>query len=496
MPAGSEGIQIPVSLQVDASNYQSIIADLQKSVNKLAPDSGLFKGVNKELQRLLVEADAIAAAMKQGFQNPAQVDRFNERIKKLGINLQTTITELSRVKFEDINLDLVDKDQVDTLRQLEAALAGAQDKVNNFSTEKMREFYKGSVEMQEQFSSLELNIKTDSFDKALDKARQKIVKLRNEIESKKPSLQKKELDLNQKQELYNTASNLEDILNSTKQSSFRSVKRGDSNYGFGPNKKNLLLEQLEQIGIDSETIEKIRNEKKSELSQFWEEIKAQLQEKGILDKLKKEMNAAQAAFNKESAPVEKMSVDLQKAESLERTLEHLQQLQFNPDTQDGKAFEALKQAVLDYGKALEELKKQIADAQVPQEELSKSSQDLQDVDRSLAPEIAKIAEQKRADAAASREAEMSQQRLTNAIRQWFSFREVINLTKRAIKDAVTHIKELDATMTQIAVVTNMTQSDLWDQIGTYSAIAQQYGVTTNGVYQVSQLYYQQGKLNI
>ncbi len=56
-----------------------------------------------------------------------------------------------------------------------------------------------------------------------------------------------------------------------------------------------------------------------------------------------------------------------------------------------------------------------------------------------------------------------------------------------------NIKELDATMTQIAVVTDMSQSELWDQVSTYSAIAKQYGATTQGVYEVSQLYYQQGK---
>lgn len=80
----------------------------------------------------------------------------------------------------------------------------------------------------------------------------------------------------------------------------------------------------------------------------------------------------------------------------------------------------------------------------------------------------------------------------NVIRQWFGFNEVINLTKRAIRDAVGNIKELDSVMTEIAVVTDMTQKELWGQIDTYSKMAQQYGVATTGVYEVSMLYYQQG----
>ena len=91
--------------------------------------------------------------------------------------------------------------------------------------------------------------------------------------------------------------------------------------------------------------------------------------------------------------------------------------------------------------------------------------------------------------------ERTQKALSNvqtAVTRWMGFYQVLNLTKRAINDMTKHVKELDEVMTKIAVVTNMTQSDLWNQIGTYSEIARQYGVAIKGVYEVSQLYYQQG----
>jgi len=65
------------------------------------------------------------------------------------------------------------------------------------------------------------------------------------------------------------------------------------------------------------------------------------------------------------------------------------------------------------------------------------------------------------------------------------FYQVLNLGKKAIQDMKTHIQELDTVMTQIAVVTNMSQEDLWGQIGKYSQIARQYGVAIKGVYEVS-----------
>lgn len=82
--------------------------------------------------------------------------------------------------------------------------------------------------------------------------------------------------------------------------------------------------------------------------------------------------------------------------------------------------------------------------------------------------------------------------LRTTITNWMGFYQVINMTRSAISSMKNHIQELDQVMTQIAVVTNMTQEDLWAQIGKYSEIARQYGVSIKGVYQVSQIFYQQG----
>ena len=51
-------------------------------------------------------------------------------------------------------------------------------------------------------------------------------------------------------------------------------------------------------------------------------------------------------------------------------------------------------------------------------------------------------------------------------------------------------------MNKIAIVTDMTQDDLWGQMSDYTEMARQYAASISGVYQVSQLYYQQGMLNI
>jgi hypothetical protein len=56
--------------------------------------------------------------------------------------------------------------------------------------------------------------------------------------------------------------------------------------------------------------------------------------------------------------------------------------------------------------------------------------------------------------------------------------EIVNLVKQGLRQAVDDIKGLDASMANIAVVTDMSVSDLWGKVGDYMSIAQQYGVST------------------
>ena len=69
---------------------------------------------------------------------------------------------------------------------------------------------------------------------------------------------------------------------------------------------------------------------------------------------------------------------------------------------------------------------------------------------------------------------------------------IIRTFTRVVRSAFQSVKELDEAMNNIAVVTNYTTKDLWDQIDAYTAMAQATGSTIKGSYEVAQLYYQQG----
>ena len=82
--------------------------------------------------------------------------------------------------------------------------------------------------------------------------------------------------------------------------------------------------------------------------------------------------------------------------------------------------------------------------------------------------------------------------LNQSISRWMSVGQIIQYVKTGIREAWQDVQNLDKAMTNIAVVTDMSVGDLWGKINEYMSIAKEYGVTTQGVYEVSQLFFQQG----
>jgi hypothetical protein len=78
------------------------------------------------------------------------------------------------------------------------------------------------------------------------------------------------------------------------------------------------------------------------------------------------------------------------------------------------------------------------------------------------------------------------------IQYFFGLSNAINLVRRAVRGAVETVKELDAAMTETAVVTNYTVKDMWNQLPEYTKRANELGVMTKDAYESATLYFQQG----
>ena len=102
--------------------------------------------------------------------------------------------------------------------------------------------------------------------------------------------------------------------------------------------------------------------------------------------------------------------------------------------------------------------------------------------------------------AAVRESEMALQGITAQVDSFLSrvtsiatISGAFLLLKKAVRSAYEDVKELDAAMNSIAIVTDFTTKELWKQVDVYAKLAQEIGVSLVGVYDVQKLYYQQGR---
>lgn len=80
----------------------------------------------------------------------------------------------------------------------------------------------------------------------------------------------------------------------------------------------------------------------------------------------------------------------------------------------------------------------------------------------------------------------------NNVASFFSLANGVELFRDAVKSAFETVKELDAAMTETAVVTDFSVGDMWDQLPEYTERANQLGATTLGAYETMTLFYQQG----
>lgn len=208
-----------------------------------------------------------------------------------------------------------------------------------------------------------------------------------------------------------------------------------------------------------------------------------------IQKNKATMNGLKTEISSTNASVTDMKNELTKLQDEAKNPEGLTQLR--------QQLAALKNINIDeIPTDLEEIKQVIDN--LNSEELKKITQRLKEIDTSaegVAPAVNKCGDA--FDAMKNSAQGLDQtarevENLHNQILQFFSIGNAVQLFKRAVKSAFDTVKELDATMTETAVVTDFTVSDMWEQLPTYAAEANKLGAAINDLYGSTTLYYQQG----
>lgn len=309
-----------------------------------------------------------------------------------------------------------------------------------------------------------------------------------------------------------------DVFNRTVAEAFQKNKEGEYTNRFKAGGADIVGYYLKVLGLDDTAISQIQTNTADRVKLIKEAIEKALRDNPIESYSAQMESALQKFWGKGKDPVAKYNEEKAAAKAdvaakaaavtaAKRTqkdatsnlsaqsaiVQQLQATQANLQTKVDELQTALNAAM----QRVNELEQQLRGKYTP------SGTNYGAQARSINAQVLSASQAKKDDAAAAQaskdaadlakqETQWFRDRLQMSLKRWMGLTQIINIIRNGIRNAYRDIQNLDKAMTNIAVVTDMSVSDLWGKINEYMSIAQQYGVTTQGVYEVSQLFFQQG----
>lgn len=479
-------------------------------------------GTYKELQRVIGDLNSLTVVdAKKLFP-----DAFNQKVENASQKLKDFNNNWNKISEKQLKLDQAKTElQVltDKLKELEKSLVDTNTlKINTTSADQKVEEMTNKVKELKNELKEELKLKVDTTEKDLTKNKQKRDNL---------------------QERLNRANSTGNINTAGRSVRYKGATLSEWEKGTGkasnasPQQKVGAINALQNysnITNELDVVNKKIKEQEKEIENFktaWasfdnivgEKLGKELAKMGFstdeIAQIQKAMDATNVAISEqtdarqklaeaetENARIEKeisktSSGITQKTQEIKQLEQAIENLQTKVGTEGlkkalGDVLPNFSDELLKSEQGLETLRNQLSE--LDKESLSKLIENLSDM--GLNTEQAKqLVEQltgqmgKLGDSANNiNRATQEMEQLKNQVFQFFSIGNGVQLFKRAVQSAIATVKELDATMTETATVTDFSVSDMWEQLPTYSVEATKLGAKINDLYAATTLYYQQG----
>ena len=480
MAVNGNELRVPVNLTIN--NLQQIINELQSKLGNLKVGSKGFKEIQSIIGSLTREMDRLQIQTSKPFMNQGQFNAAERSVNKLEDELERVQIAIGRIKFDDLQLN---PGQLSQLQAFNQEIQNIKNSIKNIKETAKQEFlgseaglaWMGFSEKNAATATMSLQQLTNAISsayaqqgKAVDEAKAKV-----EAYSKAMSLQD---NITSFQEKINKASTVKDtskifgdIYSQIFTAPGNAFKSGGRTILENWLEQQFQLDETKVRELVSQSANKVLDSlKNGELSELLNK-KLNESRKGTAGTTNNEVNAEYEAKRAKLAELEPV---LQAIISLNNGL--------------GASEDELRAKLKAVEQALGEFKERQAEA-------ARGNQDIQNTCKKGNAELANFKTQLSKTNAEFLKMERAQRQFNSmkmTVTNFMGFAQVLNLTKRAIRDALNHIKELDSVMNKISIVTSMTTGDLWQQVDSYSDMAQKYGVSIKGAYEVSQIYYQQG----
>ena len=491
--------------------------DFLKAMGGISPKiEEATSAINKYNKALSEQAKEEEKLQKAVTASEDALRKKNETLTNKQTDLNTTKKQRTeaRSSFNTATQDA--KDAADAVVAAQAKVSNAESQLDSLKQrlqQKLSEFHVGLSKggnllttgqsgTDKLFSGL---IKDTDLDK-VDRYLQKINELQNKINNPKTTSAKK-IQLGEDKKVLS-----EQLNQFLKDTGITLNKGGTAADRTAASAYNDQIEKAAQAKIDelNKLLQEVRDAEES-LKKQQDALKDEQQKSVAADKkaetAKNKKITAEANFTKAETAVktaqDDVNAETDKLKEAKEALENFQQSALNLvpfDTLKEKLKGIISDDVLNnisHGKEavnalLEEVKKLSAgDLDASKEKLAKITEALKQLDEA----------QQQANKSTEEHIELSQKQvdqereisaLKSRIQYFFGLANALNLVKRAVRSAFNTVKELDAAMTETAVVTDYTIKDMWKQLPEYTKRANQLGVTTKAAYESATLYYQQG----
>ena len=464
-----EGIKVPVSLEI----VQSSITAVKNAIANLKPNSKNWETLQGILRTMEREADRLAVTMSKPFTSEAQFTQAEKSIDKMDEALSKASLTMSRLKFSDLKLTPEQQATFDALNQ---QLIDIQNQIKQFKVNAKAELQKGQV--WDDIIKIDPNAATRTFDELLKVVRKKNGELQSELQKAQEAandFQKQDKAASFTEKVFKEADPLSDAgIGKENFERFFMPKAGKAEeFQFKSGQKAPFYEWVkENFTLTDEQLEKIKGKSGQQVIELFRDFKEQALQKA---------NETHETNAQKTAEVAEIAVKAASSEAAVNAMgEKVDQLATLQGNLAGKTATATKQ---------------VEDFKNSTEQAARGSQDFQSAEHQMQSALDQLRgalNATNADFLKMQRVQQSFSQMKSAVVNFMGFSQVLNLTKKAIKGAIEHIRELDTVMNGIAIVTDMSTGDLWNQVDAYSKMAQSYGVSIKGAYEVSQIYYQQG----
>ena len=476
----AQEITLPVKLQLE--NLQSIVKDMRSQLGNLKVDSsgykkleGVINGIEKKIQDIYVVASRPIMNEKQFAGIEKDISNIYDGLTKLGI-------EAGKIKFSDLKLT---GDQQQHLQEFDNKLKNIREDLKHVEDRAKTAFLGTDLgKLWEQNNSKQATKSFSDITKAIE----------GEINKQEQAINKAKLAYENYQNIIQVSKNInsfmrgKDSLADKLQASEMLDKiftKDRSRFKNGG--RNALEDWLKQeFSLSQDAIKSITQGSGAQVLKAFTDMQDNV--RSVLKSEQSRMSAARKDAINTTNNGRTLTDNIANEEAKQQTLKATQNEVVKAKEASAQAEANLRAEEEKTSAARTGFINQITDQARTELQMGKAC----DSAKTQLSSLNKTIDEGKTKLASLDKVSGKLQGISNFISRYVGAYAIIRKVTQAIRNAFTNIRELDKVITNIAVVTNMTQEQLWGKVGEYTKIAQEYGVMTKDVYTVSQLFYQQG----